>query len=78
MKEYERLEKLLKAINTVSYEEKKVIVKVDDLLLLKNEIEGLRDLLEMKRKEINYLKSENKRLTGKVLEQELKSLDFYV
>jgi ribosomal protein S15P/S13E len=46
------IENLIQAINLASHEQKEVIVKVSDLILLKEAIEFLQEHIEVLRKEI--------------------------
>jgi ribosome-interacting GTPase 1 len=69
---------LIRAINQASYEDKKLIVKIEHLLMLKNEIEHLRNVVEAKNKIISAQKSQINSLTAKLINADLKSLDLYI
>jgi len=74
---------IIKGIRHIEYENlDKIVIKVSYLVRLKDYIQKLENEIEKLEKELNVEKSENKRLTGKILElqneKDIPNFDTYV
>lgn len=77
MKSNVTIDDILKGINLVSYEIKKVNIDIDYLLMLKNEIQNLRVKLKAKDITISNLKKQVNDLTARQIKQ-IPDFDLYI
>ena len=72
------VEDIIRGINQASYEAKEVLIKTNYLIMLKNEIEYLRKVVEAKNKVIKEQQKQINDLTSKIIIQDYKKFDQYV